>query len=75
MVPLLGWKQECGSAGLAAAEAATDAALALVQRLGQQGRPAVVKVRAAVRLLEPAWVLVEHVLSACAIEGCEGTAV
>jgi hypothetical protein len=47
MVPPLGWKQECGSAGLAAAEAATDAALALVQQLGQQGRPAVVKVRAA----------------------------
>jgi hypothetical protein len=46
MAPPLGWKQECGSAGLAAAEAATDAALALVQQLAKEGRPTVVKVRA-----------------------------
>jgi hypothetical protein len=46
MVPPLGWKSECGSASLAAAEAATDAALALVRQLDEQGTPAVVKVRA-----------------------------
>jgi hypothetical protein len=45
MVPPLGWKSECGSAGLAAAEAATDAALAFARQLNEQGTPAVVKVR------------------------------
>ncbi|KAF6263143.1 hypothetical protein COO60DRAFT_510252 [Scenedesmus sp. NREL 46B-D3] len=55
MLPPLGWKSECGSASLAAAEAATDAALALVRQLGEQGRPAVVKLMSASQVSGGFW--------------------
>eukprot|EP00775_Hariotina_reticulata_P011697 gene11697-11841_t len=41
--PRRGWKEECGCASLAAAEAATDAALQMQQQLLGQGRVAFVK--------------------------------
>ncbi|KAF8072503.1 B3 domain-containing protein [Scenedesmus sp. PABB004] len=50
-----GWKPECGSASFAAAEAATDAALALQRRLVEAGRPAFVKLMSASQVAGGFW--------------------